>query len=338
MAAAAITFGSYLTPVTPGHFSNQFWGIAAIVVLSVVNVLGVRDGGTMQNVLMVLRGGAILALIAVGLFVTHAVGAAPALAAAPLPASTALLAFAAAMIPVLYAYDGFQTARAFVDGELKDPKRTLPTGLIWGMVLVVVLYLGVTVAGLRTLGPAGLAASSAPALDIVQRGLGSAAGTLVAIAVALSTLGYLSNQVLTSPRIYYAMAADRTFFPAVAYVNPRTRAPVVAIALQGAVAIALAAWGRYDQILNYVVAMDFVYFALAGFALWRLPAPAGDRAIRVPGHPWTTGLFVAVSVAVVVETLVAFPQDTLIGFVLLLSSVPIYFAWVRWSGVTRTDA
>jgi APA family basic amino acid/polyamine antiporter len=182
------------------------------------------------------------------------------------------------------------------------------------------------------LGAEGLAATTTPAFEIARRAIGSVGGTFVALAVSLSTLGFLSNQVLTSPRIYYAMARDGTFFSSVARVDPKTRAPIVAIVLQGAAAIVIAAWGRYEQILNYVVAMDFVFFALAGLALARLPKPSDERGGGVPGHPWTTGFFVLASVAVVVESLVAAPRDTAIGFVILGSAVPIYFVWRRWRG------
>jgi APA family basic amino acid/polyamine antiporter len=146
-----------------------------------------------------------------------------------------------AMIPVLYAYDGWQTA-SFMSGELKDPRRTLSYGLVIGVLAVIVLYVAVTIVCIRVLGPDKLALSSAPATDIMHLA-GPAWEWIIATGVGLSTLGFLSNQILTSPRIYYAMAEDGDFFASLAWLHPKTEAPIVAIALQGVVAIAITLAG-----------------------------------------------------------------------------------------------
>jgi APA family basic amino acid/polyamine antiporter len=327
MAAAAIIFGAYVAPLLGGGGGGNATAcaLAAIALLTAVNCFGVREGGNVQNVLMLLKLVVIVAIIVAG---TVAVPALPSAGS-----TFGAAAFGAAMVPVLFAYDGFQTA-AFVDGEVRDPKRTMSRGLLWGIGAVVVLYMAVTLVGLRVLGAHGLGATPAPASEVMRLAFGAAGQRIVVAGVALSTLGYLSNQILTSPRIYYAMAKDGSFFKAVAWIHPRTHAPVVAIVVQGVVAIAIALSGRYDQILNYVISIDFVFMALAAGALFiflRRGTGSDAAGVRVPGHPWTTAAFLLASIVIVANTSIAYPNDTLIGLALLLLGAPVYLLWKRVS-------
>jgi APA family basic amino acid/polyamine antiporter len=333
MAAAAIVFGSYVAPSlhgVAGAADATACAVGAIAILTAINLFGVREGGNVQNVLMLLKIAIIVAVIAAGLIAapdTHMYAA--------VSAKTAFAGFGAAMVPVLFAYDGFQTA-AFVDGEVRDPKRTMSRGLVIGIIAVVILYMAVTLVGLRTLGAHGLGGTTTSASDVMRLAFGAAGQRVIAIGVALSTLGFLSNQILTSPRIYYSMAEDGLFFKAVAWVHPRTKAPVVAILLQGVVAIIITISGRYDQILNYVTSIDFVFMALAAGAIVifrRRGVAPGAHGICVPGHPWTTIFFMLASIGIVVNTLVAFPHDTLIGLALLALGAPVYALWKRFSTV-----
>jgi len=134
------------------------------------------------------------------------------------------------MVPVLFAYGGWQTS-SFVSGEMKNPRRDLPRGLLIGVIGVIVLYLSVTYVCLRTLGVDGLAATSTPASEVMRRALGDRGARLIALGIAVSTVGFLSQSVLTAPRVYYAMARDGVFFKAVGTLNPKSRVPVVAIVL-----------------------------------------------------------------------------------------------------------
>src|SRR5204862_7408434 len=181
----------------------------------------------------------------------------------------ALFAFGAAMAPVLFAYGGWQTA-SFVSGELRDPRRDLPRGLLLGVSGVIALYLGVNWVCVRALGGPGLAQTLAPASAVMERALGPAGARLIAAGIAISTLGFLSQSMLTAPRVYYAMANDGVFFESVGRIHPRTRVPVMAIALQGAFAMLLTAWGQYRQILDYMIAVDFLFFGLTASCLFVL--------------------------------------------------------------------
>ena len=177
---------------------------------------------------------------------------------------------------------------------MKNPTRDLPRALLIGVVAVIVLYMAVTFICLRSLGADGLAATKTPASSVMRAALGERGATFIALGIAISTFGFLSQGMLTAPRVYFAMAQDGVFFKSVAWLDPRTSAPVVAIALQGVVAIIIALSGRYEQILNYVISVDFISFGMTGVALMVFRRRAPDSiGFRAPGHPFTTLLFVA---------------------------------------------
>lgn len=166
----------------------------------------------------------------------------------------------------------------------------------------------------------------------MRKAFGEAGSRWIAVGIAVSALGFLSQSILTAPRVYYAMARDGVFFRAVGWVDPRHGVPSVAILLQAAMACVIALSGRYDQILSYVVSMDFLFFGLTATCLFVFRRREADGSSppglgRVPGHPVTTALFVAVSWIVVVNTIVKYPINTAIGFGILLAGVPVYFAW-----------
>jgi APA family basic amino acid/polyamine antiporter len=157
----------------------------------------------------------------------------------------------------------------------------------------------------------------------------------MAAAITISTLGFLSQSILTAPRVYFAMAHDRLFFQAVAWLHPRTRVPVIAILLQSVWTMVIALSGRYEQILNYVVSMDFLFFGLTATTIFvfrrriALGAMTAASGFRVPGHPVTTLAFIAICCWVVTNSLYRYPRNSFIGFGLLLVGIPVYWAWNR---------
>jgi APA family basic amino acid/polyamine antiporter len=324
MAAVSVTFSRYFLEITHSPIPEGVVAAAALVLLTIVNCFGVRAGSTVQNALMVLKILAIAALVLAGFLFLK-----PMHAPAPNPplSMNLLTSFGAAMTPVLFAYGGWQTS-SFVAGEMKDPSRDLPKALLIGVVAVIVLYMSVTYVCLRVLGAEGLAATKTPASAVMRAALGERGATFIALGIAISTLGFLSQGMLTAPRVYFAMARDGLFFRSVAWLDPRTAAPVVAIALQGIVAVIIALSGRYEQILNYVISVDFISFGMTGIALLilrrREPASTGFRA---PGHPFTTLFFIVSSFAVVLSTVAKYPANSAIGLAILLTGVPVYFLW-----------
>jgi APA family basic amino acid/polyamine antiporter len=275
---------------------------------------------------MVLKIGAIVAMVAAGIYFVDGSRArfTPVL---DRPFSFDLLtAMGAALVPTLFAYGGWQTS-SFVSGELRRPERDLPRGLLLGVAGVVGLYLAVNLICLRALGPEGLAATRTPASAVMRQALGERGAAFIGVGITVSTLGFLSQGILTAPRVYYAMARDGLFFRSVGWLHPRTRVPVVAIALQGVLAMVIALSGRYEQILNYVVSVDFIAFGLTGAALFVFRRRGEVGAFRTPGHPWTTGFFVAASWLVVLNTVYRYPTNALIGLSLLLAGIPAYLFW-----------
>lgn len=328
MAAVAVTFARYFIELTRVQISESIVAVVALTLLTLINCLGVRAGSSVQSFLMVLKILAIIALIACGLFLTTYTadvgGNTP-------PISLDLLtSIGAAMVPVLFAYGGWQTS-TFLAGEIREPERNLPRALIIGVLGVVVLYLAVNVVCILILGPAALAATKTPASDVMYNALGPMGARLIATGIAVSTLGFLSQGMLTAPRVYFAMAEDGLFFRSVGKLSKTTRVPVVAIALQGVLAILITLWGRYEQILNYVVSVDFIFFGATALCIFvfRKRDRVTETLVRVPGHPVTTLLFVAVCWLVVVNTIYKYPQNTLIGIGLLLAGIPAFYFWRR---------
>ena len=329
MAAVAVTFARYFLELTQWPLSDSFVAAAALALLTAINCLGVRAGSRLQAMLT-LTAIAAIALLEGASFWR---GGPSQIAWRPLldrPASMNLaLAFGAAMTPVLFAYGGWQTS-SFLGGEVRDARRNLPRGLILGVLGVIAIYVSVNFVYLRVLGAEGLARSTTPASSVMRGLLGPRGAELIAAGIAISAFGFLAQSILTAPRVYFAMAKDGVFFRGVARVHPRTCVPVVAIVLQGFWAIVIALAGTYAQVVNYVVAMDCVFFGLTAVCLFVLRrrdiAPA---SYRVPGHPVTTLLFIVAQWMIVVSTFAHDPKRACIGLGIALAGLPFYFLWRR---------
>ncbi len=331
MAGAAIVFGNYFREISGVGLPASWLAVIALALLTAINCVGVRAGSNVQSALMITKIAAIAMLIGVGLFAVHPAGP----AASPVfpEGSGGAVGLATAMVPVLFAYGGWQTA-SFVSGEMRDAKRDLPRGLFIGVIGVIVLYLAVTLVCLRALGMDGLAATRTPASEVMRRAFGNGGARLIALGIAISTAGFLSQSILTAPRVYFAMARDGVFFKKVGWLDPRTRVPTIAIILQGIWAAVIALSGTYDQILNYVVSIDVLFFGLTGASLLVFRARARRAAesmeagvVRVPAHPFTTILFVIAMWAISLTTIVQYPRNAGIGVAILLIGIVVYRFW-----------
>ena len=328
-AASAALFAGYVAPAFGITLNAKLVAVIAVACVTAINVLGVRQGATWQNLLVLLKTGAIAALIVAGLL-AHPL---PAHAALPSFTNGAVLAGAlgVALLPALFAYQGFQGV-AYVTSETIDPARTIPRGLLIGMGIVVAAYLLINVGCLRVLGAAGLAATATPAADVMSAAIGPWGGRIIAIAIALSTLGYMSTAILVAPRVYFALARDGMCFSQIGWVHPRTRVPVVAIVLHGAVAAALAASGTFAQIINWTTIPVWTFIALAAIALFIFRARDGaspPATVAVPGHPWTTIVLIAAVAGVLVAELAIYPLDALYAVIVALAGLALYLSFVR---------
>jgi APA family basic amino acid/polyamine antiporter len=330
IAAVAITFATYALRLVGNRSAAPVpLAIASIVVLSVINYLGVKPGSRLLNVLVVLKVAALAVLIAAGAFAPAFEGWLSATRVSSGDAWGTTIAFGAALVPILFAYGGWQNAN-YVAEEIENPTRNLPISLVVGTLIVVAVYVLVNIVYLRALGLEGLASTTTPASTAAHIMFGSAGDTFVTAAIAISTFGFLNLAILAPTRVYYAMAADGVFMPALARLHPRYRTPAVAILLQSTWSCVLALTGRYEQLLNYVVFADWIFFGstVATLLVFRRHMPVGTRSagsFLTPGYPILPVAFCLIAVAVVLSVIWADPQSALRGFVLLALGIPVYY-------------
>jgi len=348
IAALAAGFGEYLGAFLP-FFSTrhvlfsvplarwiwtvsgaQLAGLLAIAMLTAVNVFGVRQGALVQNVVTVAKIGALVALAGVGLFVTAPVF--PQWTAA-LPKGF-LAGFGVAMIAVLWAYDGWYCF-ALSAGEVRDPGRNLPRGLIFGTLAIVAIYAVTNLVYLRALPLPAMAASERVGEAAMRALFGPAAGRLASAAILVSIFGCLSANILTCSRIYQPMAEDGLFFRALARIHPRFHVPVGSLVAQGVWSGVLVLSGTFEQLYTYVVAIEVVFYAATGAALYvlRRRLPDAPRPYRTWGYPWVPAIFILATAFLVVNTLRERPVQALWGMGLLLLGLPAYWMWRRKKSV-----
>jgi len=332
IAAVAVTFSQYASALLGIDAAwSRSLAAGAILLLTAVNVLGIRPGAVTTNIFTLLKLAALGFLVVIGLGVTTGPPAPPE-PVAPAGGSV-FLALAAALVPVLFAYGGWQQTN-YIAEELIEPERNLPRALVLGVGLVVLVYLAANFTYLRVLGAGGLAASLAPAAEVAEVRLGEAGRTIIALGIAASTFGFLNLVIMVSPRVYQTMAADGLFFPAFARLHPEFRTPVAAIVVQGLWAVLLLYTGHYGQLLDYVTFCDWIFFGLAALALFSIRRhdtaigkPASPSAFRVPFWPVTPLLFVTAALYVVLGSIASNPLNALLGLTILLLGVPAYWFW-----------
>lgn len=333
IAAVAVTCASYLARLVglPDAVVRPL-ALGLIAVVSVVNAMGVAPGVRLQNLFTVGKLAAIALLVVVGL--GGATGDAPsvtlAASSAPDGLVATLRALATALVPVLFAYGGWQQTN-FVAEEMVDPRRDLPRALVLGVCIVAAAYLSANLAYLRALGVDGLAASGAPAAEAMGRIVGDVGRALIGVGIAVSTFGFLNVVVLVTPRVYQAMASDGVFFRALASLHPRTRTPVAAIALQAAWAGTLVLSGGYGDLLDWVTFADWIFFGATAATLFVFRRREPAASAPAPFHPWSTAGFILAALAVVVGAVLSNPGNAWRGTLMLAAGVPVY-AWWRRAG------
>jgi basic amino acid/polyamine antiporter, APA family len=316
----SVPIGSWAWSVSGG----QLAAVIALVVLTGVNHLGLKEGAWVQNALTAIKIGSIVLFGALGLM-------------APAPASSALTephhavpgsllaAFGVAMIAALWTYDGWYGLTCSA-GEVRDPGRSLPRGLILGTAAVMGLYLLLNVVYVRALPIAGMAATPRIGETAAAVLFGPRAARLVSLAVLVSTFGCLSSTILYSSRIYLPMAADGLFFPSLANVDARFRTPVRSLWAQTAWSVLLTVSGTYEQLYTYVVFSSVVFHAATAAAVFvfRRRLPDAPRPYRTWGYPVVPALFILACLLLIGNTLFEKPVESLLGLGLLALGVPAF--------------
>jgi APA family basic amino acid/polyamine antiporter len=325
-AAVATIFASYTTSLFGLQAS---WSlpltVGALLFVTGINLFGIRLGAQIQNLFSLLKLLAVAMLVVCGLFLAGA-GHGQVLAVDP---ALQGVGFMGAALPVLFAYSGF-TYLNNLAGEVRDPQRTLPRALILGMSMVIIAYLLVNVAYLAVLGHDGLAASSAPAADVMQRVLGPLGAKLIALGVAISTLGFCNITLVAGARVLQVMGEDGLFFRATARLHPHYRTPNIALLMLAGWAVVLALCVSYGQLLDYATFGDWLACAMGVATLfWYRRHDSASRSFRVPGYPLLPLIFVATVAAVLTATIIHNPHASAIVVLIMLAGVPVYFLWRR---------
>jgi len=333
IASLASGLGATVAPMMgmSGTWGQRAIGGSAIVLLTGVNAFGLRPGKWTQNILSVTKLVVFAGLLALGALVTRGPGGG--LTPFFVPGDRAA-GMAAALIPVLFAYSGWNAA-TYVAGEMREPARGLGRALGLGTGLCVLLYLAVNAVYLRAMPIGDLARASEPARSAALALGGGAAGSMLSPLIAICVLSSMQASVLVGPRIYHAMARDGLFPSRVASVSAKTGAPVVALVLQGVIALAELFTGRFDQLVRFTMFAIIAFSTLAVVAVFvlRVRMPDAPRPFRVPGYPFVPAVFVAVSGWMFwsVLTFSDVRLEVLAGLAIVVTGVPAYAAF-RYMG------
>ena len=327
IAALAVAFANYLSPLLPFRVPGPVISLAVILVVALINIRGTRGSATVQNWTTGAKFG-VLFLLSVVLTLRGTGGAGLPTAPIEVPNGSLAAGFGAAMIGVLWAYEGWQYV-TFSAGEAKDPQRTFPRAISIATFLLIVLYLMANLGYVRALGPVGVANSQRVAADAIGTILGPVAGAVVSALILVSIFSALNGLILTTPRMYYAMARDGLFFKKLTAVHPRFGTPAFAIVTLTAWGALLAASGTFSQLLTYAVFTGWIFYALGALAVMMLrrSEPNALRPFRVPGYPVTPILFVVAAVALVVNTVITQPGISSIGLAFVALGAPVFFIW-----------
>jgi APA family basic amino acid/polyamine antiporter len=325
LAAALPIYAVAFVPLTPA--AGKGLGLAAIAFFTAVNIFGVRHGARAQNLLTALKVGGLVAMVAAVFLLPSP----PRPAGGAVPGPVGLAAFGTALVAVLWAYEGWHDV-SFAAGEMRQPQRDFPRGLIGGVAIIVALYLAANLAYLHVLTPQEIAGSERVALTAIGRVAGETGGRLLTAAILCSILGAMNALVLAGPRAYYQMARDGLLFERLGRVHPRWRTPAEAILLQGVWSGLLVLFiGGFSQLFTYVIFGAWIFYAaaVAGVIALRRKEPALPRPFHVPAYPIVPLLFVAGAAYLVVNTLVTTPRESLIGLSFIALGIPLYMARVR---------
>jgi APA family basic amino acid/polyamine antiporter len=336
LAAVAMAFAGYVERFVSIDYVGGRIGMAAatLTMLAATNYAGLRPGVVVQNILTIAKIVALGALIAGGLVLWQSLGAAPAVANAPVARESITAGVATALVAVLFTIGGWQQLN-MVAGEVRDPERTIPRALGIGIAIVIAIYLGANAVYLHTLGRDGLAASTAVAADAATRMVGPRGATLITVAAMLSILGFINVALLGNSRIPYAMARDGAFLAAAGRVHPKFGSPHVAIVILWAWSLLLlfGSRGRIGDLLSGVVFADWIFFGMGAASVFvlRRTMPELARPYRAVGYPFVPALFVVAAAVGVVSAIISAPRTSAFGGALLVAGVLWYYSARRRS-------
>jgi basic amino acid/polyamine antiporter, APA family len=334
VAWLAVVFSIYVGYFAPlGHLSSKLLSLGALAIFTWVNYRGVKFGAIVQNSFTLAKVVGILIIIAAALMLGGHAGQNPGpTVAAHGVASISLSSFGVALIACLLGYDGW-VQLSFVAGEIRNPKRNVVRALTLGTLAVTAIYLLANAAYMRVLSISEIAASEHVGADAAERVLGGAGGTVVSLLILVSVLGTLNGCFLTSPRVYFAQAADGLFFRRFADVHPTYGTPGFAILAQSVWSAALLLTGSYESLIDYSLFGIWVFYGLmiAAVIVLRRTRPDLPRPYRMWGYPVTPLVFLGITLWFLLNMLVTRPGASFAGLGLILTGIPAYLIW-RYHG------
>lgn len=327
IAAIAMVFARYASVFVPmSDWGLRLTAVGLILLLSAINIVGVKHGGRLQTMFTAAKVTAILAMILAGAWLTWGQPLPPA------PAETTgatLNGFALAMVAGLFAYGGWHMV-TFTAGETRDAAKTIPRALMIGTLIVTVCYAGLNAIYLRVLPLDELRASTRVAADAADALLGSGGAGAIALLVMVSTFGAVNGIILTGPRVYYSMAQDGLLFKWLGETHPTFHTPHRALLLQAAWASILTMTDTYRALFTRVIYTEWIFFALmvAGLFVLRRRRDYAP-AYRIWGYPVIPAVFVVTSLVIVAIQVANEPFNSAIGLGMVLIGWPVYRFWVR---------
>ncbi len=312
--------------------SGQIIGVIVIGVLSIFNFVGVGLGKFIQNVFTVVKIGTIAAIIILGFAIGK--GTSPEFVLNPrgMDIGSIFMGFGVSLIAVAWAFDGWNNVN-FVAGEIKNPARNLPLALILGTLGVTFLYILVNYIYLYALPMKEITGTVRIAEKATGSLFGASTGALISALIIVSVFGSLNGSVLVGPRVYYAMAKDGLFFRKVAHVHPRFRTPGFSILIQAIWACILTLLGSFEQVFTFAMFMAILFWIWATASVFTLRKKRPDlpRPYKTWGYPVVPAVFIITSVAILLNTLLEKPVESIAGLLLTAVGIPVYFYWKRRS-------
>ena len=336
VATIAHGFASYLARLVPlSPESLPAVASASIVVLTLLNLRGIRTGAVTQNIFTLTKIGALAAIPLLALVLPG--GSARNLEPMWPVSGIPVLAVGPALVAILWAYDGWIES-SYVGSEIKDPGRILPRSILYSILIVTGVYVAANGAYLYLLGPAKMGSAGLVGAEAMQVVMGQWGERFIAAAIVVATLGANNGIIFTAPRIPYAMANEGMFFQWATRLHPTTRSPNALLLVQMVVAVIYAMSGTYDKLLTYVVFASFLFYALSALAVivLRKREPDLPRPYRTWGYPVTPVLFILFAVYLVGDSFRNTPEESAIGVGIVLLGVPAYYYWRKAHGARRT--
>ena len=333
IATLAVAFPAYLNEIVPlDETARKLMAVLMIAVVAAVNIRGTRHSANLQNWTTATK---ILAILLITIILILRGHGADTHNYWPAKFQWSLLSgLGIAMIGVLWAYEGWQFA-TFNAAEVVDPQRTYPRAFLLGLLTLILLYMVANIGYIAALGTTRAAASESIAATSLGVTVGPWAGKIAAVAILISIFSAANSVLLSSSRVFYAMAQDGLFFKKLAEIHPRFQTPAFSVLAGSLWATVLAMTGTFNQLLTYVVFTGWIFYSLAAASLfvYRKRKIGADCGYRVPGYPITPLLFIVSGLALVTNTLVAQPKEAMIGVVIVCSGIPAYLFWRRRSSV-----